>query len=124
AVDHFGETGELAHVARGKPRLAQRLVRAAGGDELDAVACERTGEINERGLVGHGNERARDALELIAGHRVRVSQRTRTVMPCREVDHSGNCGSALRSRRTVAAAAPGEAWAKLHCTRITLRARP
>ena len=67
------------------------------------------------------NQHWRDALEMIAGHRVRVSQRTVGVMPCGEVDHSGNCGSSLRSRRTVSTA---DAWAKLHCMRITLRACP
>ena len=59
----------------GKPGLAERLARAAGGDELDAVAGERAGKLNEPGLVGNGDEGAGDEAKLL-GHGVRVSQPT------------------------------------------------
>ena len=75
AVHHLGKSGELADVAHGKRGLAERLARAARGDELDAVAGERAGKLNEPGLVGNGDEGARDEAKLL-GHDVRVSQPT------------------------------------------------
>ena len=59
AVHHFGKAGEIGDVEHGKPGVAQRLARAAGRDELDAVAGERAGEFDEPGLVGDGDEGAR-----------------------------------------------------------------
>ena len=55
-----------------EPGLAQRLARAAGGDELDAVARERAGEFDEPGLVGNGEEGARGAAQMF-GHAVLLS---------------------------------------------------
>ena len=53
AVEHFGEAGEVADVLYGQPGFAEGARGAAGGDELDAEACENFGEINEAGFVGH-----------------------------------------------------------------------
>ena len=52
----------------GRPASASALRGAAGRDEFDAARGERLGESDEAGLVGHGEEGARDALR-IARHR-------------------------------------------------------
>ena len=55
AVHHLGKAGELGHVDDLEPGVRERLGGAAGRDELDAVAGERAGEIDQAGLVGHRN---------------------------------------------------------------------
>ena len=59
AVHHFRKAGEIADVEHVEPGIAQRLARAAGRDQLDAVAGERAGEVDHAGFVGNGNEGAR-----------------------------------------------------------------
>src|SRR4029077_11389930 len=50
-----------------EPGLAQRLARAAGGDEFDAVARKSAGELDDPALVGNGDESARGAAQIF-GH--------------------------------------------------------
>ena len=57
----------LRHVLDLQPRVGDRLVRAAGGDQLRAQRRERLGVIDQAGLVGHRNERALDR-ENVLGH--------------------------------------------------------
>ena len=66
-VHHLGKAGEIGHVADRKPRLGERLARAAGGDELDAERGQGAGEIDEAGLVGNGNQRPPGAAERSVG---------------------------------------------------------
>ena len=72
AVHHFGKAGELGDVEHGNAGIGQRLARAAGGNELDAVRGQRAGEIDQARLVGNGEEGARDAAEMV-GHDVLAS---------------------------------------------------
>ena len=67
AVHHLGKTGDLGDVDHLQPGLAQRLGGAAGGDQLDAVAGEGLGEIDEARLVGYRQQGAGDAAR-VAGH--------------------------------------------------------
>ena len=67
AVHHLGKAGQLGNVDDREPRLAQRLARAAGGDEFDAVARESAGELDDPALVGNGDESARGAAQIF-GH--------------------------------------------------------
>ena len=66
-VHQLGKAGQVRHVLDGEARLGERPAGAAGGDEGDAALGERPGEVDEAGLVGHGQEGAGDALR-IAGH--------------------------------------------------------
>ena len=61
AVHHLGKAGEVGDVDHLQPCVRKRLGGAAGGDELDAVPGERTGEIDEAALVGDRQQRAGDA---------------------------------------------------------------
>ena len=63
-VHHLRKAGDIAHVLHRQAGFAQRLVRAAGGDELDAALGERAGEVHETGLVGYGKQSAGDALQI------------------------------------------------------------
>ena len=63
AVHHLGKAGELGHVAHLQAGVGERLAGAAGRDQLDAVAGERAGELDQAGLVGHGEQGAGDAAE-------------------------------------------------------------
>ena len=67
AVHHLGKAGQLGNVDDREPGLAQRLARAAGGDEFDAVAGESAGELDDPALVGNGDESARSAAQIF-GH--------------------------------------------------------
>ena len=60
AIQHLGKAGEVGHIAHGEPRLAQRFRRAAGRDQLDALAGKAAGEVCDARLVGNGNQRAAD----------------------------------------------------------------
>ena len=53
AVHHLREAGQLGHVDDGEPRIRQRLARAAGRDDFDAVTDQLAGEFGDAGLVGH-----------------------------------------------------------------------
>ena len=44
----------------GKARIAQRLGRAAGGNQIDAARGQRTPQINQSSLVGHRKQRPAD----------------------------------------------------------------
>ncbi len=106
SVHHFGEAGQFGYVEHLEPGVGQRLTSAASGDQFDTVRRKRAGKIDKTGLVGHGQQSARDAAKSV-GH----------------VGSSGNCGSSPRPRRGVGVGA-AVVSAKVHCTRITLRARP
>ncbi len=56
AVEHLGETGVFADVDHAESGIAQRLGRAAGGQEFNTGASERAGEIDEAGFVRHGKQ--------------------------------------------------------------------
>ena len=81
AVHHFGKAGEVGDVEDRESGLAQRLARAAGRNEFDAVAGERAGEFDHPGLVGNGNEGARRAAQVF-GHGA-VSPRMPSYPPAR-----------------------------------------
>ena len=95
AVHHFGKSGEIADVEHGEPGVAQGLARAAGRNQLDAVAGQRAGEVDDAGFVGDGNEGARYAAELL-GHRLSLLPPSRA-------------GEAKMQMFTTAAAAPPRA---------------
>ena len=103
AIHHFGEAGQLGDVDHLQPGIFQRLGRAAGRNEFDAVAGKRLGEIHQSGLVGYRQQSAGDAAR-VAGHDLRAS--TRNGRKCIRRDcgihkhHSGNSGSSARSGRT------------------------
>jgi hypothetical protein len=61
AVHHLRKAGQLRHVDDAEPCVLQRLGGAAGRDELDVVAGERRGEVDEPGLVGHRQQGAGNA---------------------------------------------------------------
>ncbi len=67
AVHHLREAGELGHVDDLEAGLFQRLGGAAGGDEFDAEAGKRGGEVHQSGFVGHRQQGAGDAAR-VAGH--------------------------------------------------------
>src|SRR4029077_1507037 len=87
AVHHLGKAGEFRYVHDLKPGSLDRRGRAAGGNQLDAIAGEPAREVDKAGLVENRNERARDAAQvgLLIGHGV----------------VSGSSGSSPRSRRVV-----------------------
>ena len=53
AIHHFGKTGEVRHVLHRKPGIAQRLGRAAGGDQFHAQPRQALPQFNQAALVGH-----------------------------------------------------------------------
>ena len=93
-----------------RPGVAQRLARAAGRNELDAVAGERAGEFDDAGFVGDGNEGARGAAQML-GHGLSSTLLSRFVVQACTAGSLG-CYSHLLSRFveftsfTAAAAAP------------------
>ena len=54
----FGEGGVLADVFDGNAGVAQRLCRAAGGEDFDATGDEAGGKFDEAAFVGYADERA------------------------------------------------------------------
>ena len=54
----FGEGGVLADVFDGNAGIAQRLRRAAGGEDFDATGDEAGGKFDEAAFVGYADERA------------------------------------------------------------------
>ena len=69
AVHHFRKAGEIGNIEDGETGVAQRLARAAGRYELDAIAGEFAGEFDDAGFIGNGNEGARCAAQML-GHGV------------------------------------------------------
>jgi len=55
-VHHLRKPGELGDVFHLEPGLGDRLGGAAGGDQIDAVAGEGAGEVDQAGLVGNGKQ--------------------------------------------------------------------
>src|SRR5580692_2562521 len=118
AVHHLRKTGEIADVEHGEPGIAQSLGRAAGGHQLDAVAGQRAGEVDDAGLVGDGNEGTRYAAKLL-GHRFSLLPPSRAGEAKMQSVHNGSRGSSSRMRRpvlAVASAADVVCW-KVHNTR-------
>ena len=131
AVHHLGKAGELGDVEHLEPGVVERLGGAAGGDELDAVAGERLGEIDEAGLVGDRQQGAGDAAR-VAGHVLSLREGLAQeaggsvcgiprVLPGIHSDYSGNSGSSAFSGRVPGA---GGVWRKLQRTAASLRAWP
>ncbi len=56
AVEHFREAGVVGHFRHGQAGLGEQLGGAAGGEELDARAVQRTGKVDDAGLVGNGKQ--------------------------------------------------------------------
>ena len=54
AVEHLRKPGVVAEILNTKSRSAQRLGRAAGGNEFDARLREGLGKRDETGFVGDG----------------------------------------------------------------------
>ncbi|GJD73998.1 hypothetical protein CFIICLFH_2231 [Methylobacterium goesingense] len=59
-VHHLGKAGEVGDLRDGQPGRTQGLVRPTRGDQRDAEAVESSGELDEAGLVGDGEECAGD----------------------------------------------------------------
>ena len=59
-VHHLGKAGQIGDVAHLEPGLAQRLGGAAGRDQFDAVPGQRLPELDQPGLVRHGQQSAGD----------------------------------------------------------------
>src|SRR6185312_6029584 len=51
AVQHFGKTGELGHVAHGQPGFAESSSSAAGRQQLKTQGAQTAGKFGEPGLV-------------------------------------------------------------------------
>jgi hypothetical protein len=60
AVHHFREAGEVADIAHLQAGVADDFGGAAGGQQFDVARGERTREVEQTGLVGHGQQRASD----------------------------------------------------------------
>ena len=68
AVQDLGRAGQVADLDHGHVGRAQGRGGAAGGDQLHALGREPAAELDQAGLVVHGEQRAADRPE---GHRVR-----------------------------------------------------
>ena len=66
AVHHFGEAGQVGHIAHVMAHVTQGPGSSAGRNELDPVGDERGGERFEATLVGQRQERPADGYEV--GH--------------------------------------------------------
>jgi len=53
SVEHLGKAGQFADVLDRKAGQAQRRGGSAGGDQFDAEAGQRLGELRQAGLVGN-----------------------------------------------------------------------
>ena len=65
AVHHFGKAGQVGNIHDGQARVAQRLGRAAGRDQFDAMLAQRLSQFDEPRFVRYGQE---GALDGIVGH--------------------------------------------------------
>ena len=63
AIHHFGKAGDVGDVAHRQPGIGQRLTGAAGGDQFHALLRQRAGELDQPGLVGHGQQSAGNAAQ-------------------------------------------------------------
>ena len=68
AVHDLGKAGVVRDIGDGDAGLPQDPCGAAGGQDGDAVACERGRELFEAGLVGDRNERACNGPAWRVGH--------------------------------------------------------
>ncbi len=57
AIEHFGETGEIADVFDGEAGLAEGAGGAAGGDHLHAKSGQGPGKLHQAGLVCNAQQR-------------------------------------------------------------------
>ncbi len=57
AVHHLRKAGDLRNILHGEARVAQRLGRAAGRDQLDAALRQRRREFDNTRFVGHRKQR-------------------------------------------------------------------
>ena len=124
AVHHFGKAGEVRDVLDLKPGRRDRLRGAAGGDQLDAVACQRAGEFDQSGLVGNGQQSAGYAARMVGhgqGPPVRgcLSPGARRSIP-RFADGAPS-KVASRARTGWLAALPGRQWAGAPVRRVRAR---
>ena len=62
AIEHLRKAGEFADVLDCEAGFAQRAGRAAGRNQLDAKARQRSGKIDQARLVGHAQKRAPNLL--------------------------------------------------------------
>jgi hypothetical protein len=59
ATQHLGGAGEVGDLADRHALLRQQRLRPASGEQLDAQRGEPLGELDQAGLVGHRQQRAR-----------------------------------------------------------------
>ena len=102
AVHHLGKPGDVGDVDHLQACVRQGLGGPAGGDDLDAVPGEPTGEIHKPALVGNRQQRAGDRTQALA--------------------HNGNSGSISASGRELVSVR--SRWTKVQCTPEVVRARP
>ena len=57
AVEHLGESGVIGHLGDRQAAVGQQLGGASGGQQLNALGDQTSGEFNDAGLVGYGEER-------------------------------------------------------------------
>ena len=60
AIEHFREAGVLADILDREARFAQGFGGAASGDQFHPRGDEGLGKWNQSGLVGNGEQRARE----------------------------------------------------------------
>src|SRR5215472_11772906 len=68
AVHHFRKAGELADVEHFQSGVAEGLARAAGRNQLDVEGGESARKIDHAGLIGHRNQGAGGAAQIITHH--------------------------------------------------------
>src|SRR5215469_3397084 len=138
AVHHFRKAGELADVEHFQSGVTESLARAAGRNQLNVEGGENARKIDHAGLIGHRNQRAGGAAQIVthhapicvlfAGPELRL---TRSATMAAALwwqswkSYNGNLGSSSSACRLgpAFAAAPGCACSN-HCTRAALRAWP
>jgi hypothetical protein len=57
-VEHFREARHIGHIGHGQAGVAQGARRATGGEQIPAKGNEARREIDDTGLVGHGEQGA------------------------------------------------------------------
>ena len=62
AIEHLREAGEFADVFDRESGLAQSTGGSAGGDQFDAKAGQRLGELHQARFVGNAEQRSADSL--------------------------------------------------------------